>query len=204
MKTIVVIEDEQVIRENLADLLLENGYKVILCENGCIGATAAFENIPDLIICDVMMPDMDGFEVLQALRVNSNTASISFLFLTALNDTTSIRKGMNLGADDFLSKPYRIEDLLRAIEVRLIRKNESQNIKSANLIHNAINKIFLSSYAIGNIQNTAEREVALKVLRIVCNEEIELVNNFVDLSQAFAPEDIEIFEKLRDVLVNEA
>jgi DNA-binding response OmpR family regulator len=204
MKKILIIEDELMVRENLTDLLMENNYNAIPCENGFIGAMAAHENEPDLILCDVMMPDMDGFEVLQALRLNSSTKSVPFLFLTALNDVNSIRKGMNLGANDFLTKPYKIEDLLRAIEIRLTISNHVNQIASNKFKQKAINKIFIALYAIGNTKSESKKEEAIHLLQIVCAEEINFFSQSSELLESLSPDDVELFMKLKGNLVSKS
>jgi CRP/FNR family transcriptional regulator, polysaccharide utilization system transcription regulator len=123
MKKILLIEDNQEVRENIGEILELANYKVVSAENGKIGADLAKKESPDLIICDVMMPELDGFGVLHVLSKNPDTASIPFIFLTAKSEKDDIRKGMNLGADDYLTKPFDDLELLDAIEIRL-KKNE--------------------------------------------------------------------------------
>jgi CheY-like chemotaxis protein len=197
MKKILVIEDESCVRQNLVDLLEENNYSVDAAENGFVGAVLALQNEPDLIICDISMPDMDGFEVFQALRSSSNTASIPFIFLSALNDPVSVRKGMNLGADDYITKPYSSLDLLKAIEVRVNRKFEFQNAHLENVKQKSINKILIALYAISTIDCPTKKADALGVLRIVCDQEIKLLSETPKLRQVLSPDDLEIFEQLR-------
>lgn len=123
MKKILIIEDNEDVRENTADILELANYKVSTAENGNIGIHIAEQLHPDVILCDIMMPELDGYEVLQRLSKNRKTASIPFIFLTAKTDKTDIRKGMNLGADDYLTKPFNDKDLLEAIEARLKKHN---------------------------------------------------------------------------------
>lgn len=122
MTKILVIEDEQLVRENILDLLEAEGFDGIGAENGHVGITWAWDCKPDLIICDVMMPELDGYDVLKLLRKEPATATIPFIFLTAKADKDDFRQGMQLGADDYLTKPFTSADLLRAISVRLERK----------------------------------------------------------------------------------
>lgn len=119
MTKILVIEDETAIRENILELLEAQDFEAIGAENGRIGVRIATEQVPDLIVCDVMMPELDGYEVLEALRTNPLTVTIPFIFLTAKADKSDTRKGMELGADDYLTKPCRATELLRAVESRL-------------------------------------------------------------------------------------
>lgn len=129
MTKVLAIEDETAIRENLVELLEMEDFEVLSAENGEQGVEIALKHKPDLILCDVMMPQLDGYGVLERLRQNSATATIPFIFLTALSDKTATRKGMELGADDYLSKPFSHKDLLNAIASRL-RKQEVISQKS--------------------------------------------------------------------------
>ena len=124
MKNILVIEDDKDVRENIVLLLETEKYRVTSASNGNIGITIASEILPDLIICDIMMPDMDGYEVLRNLSSMPLTKKIPFIFLTAKIDRDDIRKGMELGADDYLFKPFKAIELLKAIETRLKKSAE--------------------------------------------------------------------------------
>jgi diguanylate cyclase (GGDEF)-like protein len=119
MNKILVIEDERAIRLNLLKLLGAEGFQAIVAENGIKGVQLAQTEQPDLIICDIMMPELDGYGVLSALQQNPNTATIPFIFLTAKGDRSDWRQGMNLGADDYLTKPFTRAELLEAIASRL-------------------------------------------------------------------------------------
>jgi DNA-binding NarL/FixJ family response regulator len=121
MKKILVIEDEPEMRRNLATILRLEQFQAIAAENGRSGVALAARENPDLILCDVMMPELDGYGVLQALRENPATVTIPFIFLTAKGEKPDIRAGMNLGADDYLTKPVAKTDLLNAIRSRLER-----------------------------------------------------------------------------------
>lgn len=125
MKRILLIEDNPEVRENTSEILSLANYEVLVAENGKIGVDIAQRQKPDLIICDIMMPELDGYGVLHILSKNEKTAAIPFIFLTAKTEKTDIRKGMNLGADDYLTKPFDDTDLLNAIEARF-RKNAMQ------------------------------------------------------------------------------
>ena len=123
MATILLIEDNKDILENTAEILELAGYKVLMAENGKIGVTLAIEHIPALIVCDIMMPVLDGYGVIHMLQKNTQTQNIPFIFLTAKAERNEIRKGMDLGADDYITKPFDGTELLNAIESRL-RKSE--------------------------------------------------------------------------------
>lgn len=119
MKKVLVIEDNHDMRENIAEILELDGYDVLQAGDGKAGVRHAKAHHPDLIICDIMMPELDGYGVLHILSRNPETASIPFMFLTAKADKSDIRKGMNLGADDYLTKPFEDTELLGAVESRL-------------------------------------------------------------------------------------
>lgn len=136
MTKILVIEDEEAIRENILELLNGENFEAIAVENGCKGVQLAKEKNPDLIICDISMPELDGYGVLEALRNEPTTAMIPFIFLTALADKANNRKGMELGADDYITKPCRPVELLNAIDTRLKKQaaiNQQQNQKLEEL-----------------------------------------------------------------------
>ena len=119
MYKILVIEDETSVRQNLWELLTSEDFDVITAENGRIGVQLAQQEIPDLVICDVMMPELDGYGVLNILRQEPTTATIPLIFLTAKSDKTDLRQGMELGADDYITKPFTRAELLAAISSRL-------------------------------------------------------------------------------------
>jgi len=124
MKTILLIEDQPDMRENIATILSMEGYEVLQAPDGRQGLALAREDKPDLILCDVMMPEMDGHEVLQSLRQEPSIAGTPFIFLTARGEKQDLREGMNLGADDYLTKPATADDLLGAITARLEREHK--------------------------------------------------------------------------------
>ena len=121
MKKILLIEDDAVLRENTAELLELSNYIVSTAPNGKIGVQLAFEKIPDIVVCDIMMPELDGYGVLEALSRNNSTKYIPFIFLSAKTERKDVRKGMDLGADDYITKPYTEDELISAIESRLAK-----------------------------------------------------------------------------------
>jgi DNA-binding NarL/FixJ family response regulator len=127
MKKILVIEDEPEMRRNITALLRYCDYEPIAAENGREGIDVARRERPDLILCDVMMPELDGYGVLQALQTDAALARIPFIFLSAKGEKDDLRSGMNLGADDYLTKPVANGDLVRAIEARLRRSGLQVN-----------------------------------------------------------------------------
>lgn len=131
MKKILLIEDNHEVRENTCEILELAGYNVVTAPNGKVGVELAQKEPPDLIICDIMMPELDGYGVLHILNKKPETAGIPFIFLTAKTEKTDIRKGMNLGADDYLTKPFDDTDLLNAIEARLRKVAMQQQLYDA-------------------------------------------------------------------------
>jgi DNA-binding NarL/FixJ family response regulator len=124
MKKILIIEDEPEMRRNITSLLRFYGYDPVAAENGRAGIEVARREKPDLILCDVMMPELDGYGVLSAMQLDAALARIPFIFLTAKGEKDDLRSGMNLGADDYLTKPVVNADLVRAIESRLRRSEQ--------------------------------------------------------------------------------
>lgn len=149
MKKILVIEDNEDVRENICELLELSGYEVTDAANGKIGIKKVLESMPDLILCDIMMPELDGYGVLQILNNNPKLNHIPLIFLTALADKSDIRKGMGKGAEDYIMKPYSEVDLLEAIELRL-KKTDRRVISSKEVNISSIIEAYLS-----NNQNTA-------------------------------------------------
>lgn len=123
---ILIVEDNHELRENIAEILQLSGYETIEAENGKVGVQKALEQLPDLILCDIMMPELDGFGVLKILNKNTATNTIPFIFLTAKGEKSDWRKGMGLGADDYITKPFDDTDLLTVIEMRLAKSQRLQ------------------------------------------------------------------------------
>lgn len=127
MKKILIIEDDIPIQQVIADVLENEGFETFTAQNGKDGFKLAKEILPDLIICDVMMPVMDGYEVISTMSKEKETSLIPFIFLSAKVEKDNIRHGMELGADDYLTKPFKIEELLNAVEIRLKKKEILSN-----------------------------------------------------------------------------
>jgi CheY-like chemotaxis protein len=119
MKKILVIEDENFIRENVIELLEIEGYEAVGAENGLVGVDLVKEYQPNLILCDVMMPELDGYGVLNALRQESDTATIPFIFLTASADRNNLQRIRDMGMNDYILKPFNVEKFLSTIATRL-------------------------------------------------------------------------------------
>lgn len=126
MKKILVIEDEPQMRKNLQRMLQLEGFEALAAVDGTEGVAIAKRELPDLILCDITMPGLDGHGVLEALRAERPTAGAPFIFLTARGERSDVRAGMNLGADDYLVKPVSITEILAAIKARFARMSSSQ------------------------------------------------------------------------------
>jgi CheY-like chemotaxis protein len=136
MKKVLLIEDDLILRENTAELLEFLDYEVITASNGKIGLDMATSHLPDIIVCDIMMPELDGYGVLEALAKNNDTKYIPFIFLSAKTERQDVRKGMDLGADDYISKPFQEDELVSAIESRIAKaailkdeRTKTQNVQ---------------------------------------------------------------------------
>ncbi len=127
MKKVLLIEDDTVLRENTAELLELSNYEVLTAPNGMEGVALAKSEIPDIIVSDIMMPELDGYGVLEALAKNEQTKYIPFIFLSAKTERKDVRKGMNLGADDYITKPFEEEELLSAIDSRIAKASILQD-----------------------------------------------------------------------------
>ncbi|MCL6436956.1 MAG: response regulator [Leptolyngbyaceae cyanobacterium HOT.MB2.61] len=202
MPKILVIEDEQPVRINIVAMLKAEGFQAIPAEDGQDGVQLAQEHIPDLIICDITMPRLDGFGVLEVLQQTPATSTIPFIFLSAKSERSDFRRGMNLGADDYLTKSFTRTELLEAICTRLTKhaavmelKQKLEEIQQSNLLkddfvstvaHELRSPLATMKMAIQLLQTTqdARRHLTyLEVLQSACNHEIELIDNLLDLQR---------------------
>jgi DNA-binding response OmpR family regulator len=181
LKTILIIEDNKSLREEVFEALRFEGYEVLQAESGKQGVKVAVSQHPDLILCDIMMPEMDGYEVLTRLRQHEQAKLIPFIFITALADRTNIRSGMEMGADDYITKPFSIKELTNAINVRL---EKYYNIQIG--------------YAVDNIEKNLQSK--LKGLR----EQINIQKNYIaeisetnaKLTETLKEKETELFEEV--------
>jgi two-component system, sensor histidine kinase and response regulator len=215
MPKILVIEDEQAVLNNILELLNEEGFETIGADNGLTGLQLAQEQIPDLIICDLMMPKLDGFGVLEKLREDPVMTTIPLIFLTAKSDWSSFRRGMSLGADDYLTKPFTQAELLDAIAVRLEKqasvaslKQQIQQLQKSQLLQDE----FVSTAAhelrgpLANIRMAIEmlhmssdaddQKFYLNILQAACDHEVELINDLLDLQRLEALTELKTLELL--------
>ncbi|MBL1177902.1 hybrid sensor histidine kinase/response regulator [Pantanalinema sp. GBBB05] len=143
MKTVLIIEDDLLVRESIQDWLEIQGFQVLGAENGSLGIQLAQERLPDIILCDVEMPGANGYDVLTELRHNPLTIGIPFIFLTGRDTKTDFRQGMNLGADDYLTKPCDPQELLTAIASRL-EKHQAVQTQTQKQLEDLRSSIALS------------------------------------------------------------
>lgn len=220
MKKVLVIEDEVAIRDIIREMLTAEKFDVIEAENGEVGVQLVQTKSPDLIICDVMMPALDGYGVLTALRDNPKTAIIPFIFVTAKVSKVDLRQGMQLGADDYLIKPFTRDELLGSVTVRLEKQetmlrqytaecqqykelerrvqdlqrfNESREEifkKFSESLRQSISKLNMAIYMIRNTQLGVQRERYLKILQEECDQEITLLNQATELHKFLTPENL--------------
>ncbi|CAH0309306.1 Response regulator PleD [Pedobacter sp. Bi27] len=130
-KKVLIIEDNDDIRESTAEVLDLAGYQTFTAKHGKLGVEMALNHLPDVILCDIMMPELDGYGVLYLLNKNQKTANIPFIFITAKTERADMRKGMEMGADDYLTKPFDDIELFKAIESRFKKKQQSAGFNSS-------------------------------------------------------------------------
>ena len=158
MKKILVIEDNYEVRDNICEILELSGYEALSAENGKEGVRLATSDVPDLILCDVMMPELDGFGVLKILNNNPITLDIPFIFLTARAEKSDFRKGMGLGADDYITKPFDDTELLEAIDMRLKKKAKLKSLEGKSDTH--LKRFFSEAKADASLRELSDdREV---------------------------------------------
>jgi DNA-binding NarL/FixJ family response regulator len=187
MKKILVIEDEPEMRRNIVALLRFRKYEPIAAENGRLGLEMARGQAPDLILCDVMMPELDGHEVLRAVQADPKLATIPFIFLTARGEKDDLRSGMNLGADDYLTKPVGNNELVEAIEARLQR--------SARQVRREFNPDFSSAEPLVKLGLT--RRAAETLLWVAQGKTNSDIATILGISESTIKKYVqEIFEKL--------
>lgn len=200
---ILVIEDEKTVSLNIQEILESGGFEAIVADNGKTGIQMAKEQLPDLIVCDIMMPDMDGYAVLTALRQDPITTTMPLIFLTAKTTHDDLRQGMNLGADDYITKPFRRKELLDAIASRL-RKQESfkqlqQKIAELEQMDRQKDELIWNvshdlKAPIANIKliaeilrliepNASQQKQYLNMLENVCDQGNDLINNLLTWRQ---------------------
>ncbi|WP_159786018.1 ATP-binding response regulator [Sodalinema gerasimenkoae] len=218
MKKILVVEDEQVLQKNIMKILRLEGFEVLGSSDGESGVACAREESPDLIVCDVMMPEMDGYQVLQTLQDDVETALIPFIFLTAKTDRSDMRQGFEMGADDYLVKPFDADELLRAIEARF--KKQEIMVNRLSSLSNELSQLqdFLDAKdglmtnlnqelrrPMSNIkmaltmlqaQKTPEaQERYISILEEEFSREISLLNQVEEMQKLLTPENVTLLRQ---------
>jgi DNA-binding NarL/FixJ family response regulator len=184
MKKILIIEDEPEMRRNLTTILRLEKFYPVPAANGSVGIELAKKEKPDLILCDVMMPELDGYGVIAALRADAGTVTIPFIFLTAKGEKPDIRAGMNLGADDYLTKPVAKNDLLAAIRSRLARAVQQAvpdfkpNFHSAKPLEQVLG---LTPRVAETLLWLAQGKTNGEIAMILCNSESTVKKHVVDI-----------------------
>lgn len=222
---ILIIEDEEPVRANIVELLEAEGFETLATGSGTSGIALAAQQLPDLILCDIMMPATDGYAVLQALRQNSATATIPFIFLTAKSERSDLRQGMNLGADDYLTKPFTADELLTAVATRLKQRAmalqqyaevkeqaETLNRKAEELqrtvevkdeiihkiaqdLRDPLSNINMAVRMLQQASNQSQRDRYIKVLKEECDREIQLLNQVAELQHFLTPDNIKLLQQ---------
>lgn len=226
MTKILVIEDDKSVRYNLVEMLMAEEFTAMGAPNGRQGVELAKKEQPDLIICDIMMPQMDGYSVLIQLREDPNTAKIPFIFLTAKADRTDLRLGMELGADDYLTKPFTRDELIAAIAIRLekhaamLQEYQSEQRRTQALqkqmqelrqvldtkedllqklsqeLRDPLSNINMAIHMLKNSPEGEARERYLQVLQEECAREIALLNQVSNLQNFLSPENARLLRQL--------
>jgi DNA-binding response OmpR family regulator len=227
MSKILVIEDERPVRMNIVDLLSVEGFEAIGAENGRAGLQVVQEHTIDLVICDILMPKMDGFEVLRTLNAERGMDMMPFIFLTAKSERTDIRQGMELGAYDYLTKPFTRSELLAAVNTQLKRyelmkqnylvacqqiEGLQQQVKDLqqftdakdqllnNLIEelrNPLSNISMAIHLLKEAASGAQRDRYLKILQEEFSHEIALINQVTELQQLLTPANIKLLRQFK-------
>ncbi|MEC4886297.1 MAG: response regulator [Scytonema sp. PMC 1070.18] len=225
MKKILVIEDDESIKNIILEILEAEGFKVLSAINGLMGIELAKTQLPNLIICDIMMPNLNGYGVLNALQLEKKTSLIPFIFLTAKVEKSDIRLGMNSGADDYLTKPFTRDELLEAVIARLKKqdiiiqygstdgqcsqtlKTTVDNLKMINSTQEEIieqflvkksqimAKIKMALHMLETAQSKEQQEQYFKILQEEYEHEICLINEFSEIRNLLTPENIKLLRK---------
>ncbi len=225
MYKILIIEDTEDVRENIREILELENFKTIVAENGRIGVDLAMKEYPDLIISDISMPELDGYQVLATLRNHPETAIIPFIFLTAQSIHQDRRQGMELGANDYLTKPFTCDELLNAVRTQLERSEilmkhyfsrhqeyqnfnkKIQNLQTFNQtkdriftsftaeLRQTVTKINLALTTVQSLPDGATRDRHFEILRAECQQEIKLLNEVEGLHKFLTPDNVSFLQQ---------
>lgn len=227
MTKVLIIEDDKSVQDNVIDILELEGFSVIFADNGLLGVLMARAERPDLIICDIMMSELDGYGVLEQLRQDATTSTIPFIFLTAKAETPDLRQGMELGADDYLTKPFTPLELRKAITIRLEKhaammekynqereralKYQKQAQERQNLIEtqedflrkiivdlrDPLSNINIAIQLLANSNDDAVRERYLSILKEECSREIMMLNQMAQLQDLISPKNLKLLHQFK-------
>lgn len=233
MKKILVIEDEKSVLNNIVEILESGGFKATGAKSGSLGVRLAKEQAPHLILCDIMMPEVDGYSVLNTLKRETLTAVIPFMFITAKTDQADVRHGMNLGIDDYITKPFRRMELLDAIAIRLQRQTlvtqqynserqrveelhqrvqelEQLNATNSSLLRQLIedlrqplSSINMIMHLLRDSPSEAQRDFYLTTLRSEFTNQIALINQVSDLQGLLTPVNLRLLKQLNLLNIKE-
>jgi two-component system, OmpR family, alkaline phosphatase synthesis response regulator PhoP len=225
MNKILIIEDTEDVRHNIQEILELENFKTIVAENGQIGVDLAMKEYPDLIISDIAMPKMDGYQVLATLRNHPETAITPFIFLTAKSIQKDRREGMKLGANDYLTKPFTCDELLNAVRTQLERtqivmkhyfnrhqeyqtfNKRIQNLQTFNQtkdrifesfiaeLRQTLTKITMALTTVQSLPDGAIRDRHLEILRAECQQEIKLLNEVEGLHKFLTPDNVSFLQQ---------
>lgn len=227
MTKILVIEDNKSIQDNIKEILELEGFQVITADNGLLGVLMARAEHPNLIICDVVMPELDGYGVLEQLRQDSTTATIPFIFLTAKAEIPDLRQGMDLGADDYLTKPFAPSDLRKAVTMRLEKQaflmekyhqereralqyqrqaQERQTLLETQEdflrkiivdLRDPLSNINIAIQLLANSQDDEVRKRYLHILKEECSREILMLNQMAQLQDLLSPQNLKLLNQFK-------
>ncbi|MBE9228807.1 response regulator [Phormidium sp. LEGE 05292] len=224
---VLVIEDEESVRANILEILESEGFDVIGANNGSIGIEEAKNHIPDLILCDIMMPDIDGYSVLSELQEEPLTAIIPFIFLTAKTERDDLRLAMELGADDYITKPCTVTELLSAITSRLKKQAvynqqyETERSKAKGLqarvqelqrlsvnrgdllqkltqeLRDPLSVITMAIQMLKLAPTEQARANYLRILQQECAREIAIINQLSDIQDILVTENVQLLQRFK-------
>lgn len=210
-----MIEDDRFLLKNILKILRSEGFQVEGAENGTVGLQMALAEQPDLIICDIMMPELDGYGVLEALQKNPLTALIPFIFLTAKAERADMRQGIEMGADDYLIKPFEVDELIGAIAARFTKYNSlrqrifllSEELNKLKNVLNAKENLYSNfdlevrqplsniNMAMKMLESEHPKEMRERYLQILKEEfarEISLLNQMSQMQRLLTPENVNL------------
>jgi CheY-like chemotaxis protein len=181
MKKILIVEDESAIRETISEILQFSNYEVIKAQDGKVGYEKAIETYPDLVICDMMMPRMNGIDTIKAFRNHSSLKHIPFIFLSAMSELSDIRKGMNLGAEDYLTKPFQPKELLATIALQFKKVRKNKELYTSTSSHQTEKELADLKYS-----SAINEQKWIDCLKSAANIQCVILPKFAELNESFS------------------